>query len=129
LATTACESSAPSSSAARFDFRLDEDTARLCRRISLDDLPAERVWGEIEKLLLQATRPSTRIRARRSISASWTCCCLNCVRSSAASRSRSGTRRATSGSIPLMVIDKAHELNNDLDRPRLHHGDARGGVP
>ena len=44
--------------AARFDFALDADTAALCRRIPLDDLPAERVWGEFEKLLLQAPRPS-----------------------------------------------------------------------
>ncbi|HET9268896.1 MAG TPA: HD domain-containing protein [Vicinamibacterales bacterium] len=44
--------------AARFDFRLDDATAALCRTIRLDDLPAERVWGEIEKLLLHAARPS-----------------------------------------------------------------------
>ena len=44
--------------AARFEFELEESTAELCRRIPLDDLPAERVWGEIEKLLLQARRPS-----------------------------------------------------------------------
>jgi tRNA nucleotidyltransferase (CCA-adding enzyme) len=44
--------------AARFEFRLDEATAALCRTIPLDDLPAERVWGEIEKLLLHAARPS-----------------------------------------------------------------------
>ena len=44
--------------AARFEFRLDEPTAALCRAIPLDDLPAERVWGEIEKLLLHALRPS-----------------------------------------------------------------------
>jgi len=44
--------------AARFEFTLDENTAALCRTIPLDDLPAERVWGEIEKLLLQAARPS-----------------------------------------------------------------------
>ena len=44
--------------AARFEFRLDGATAALCRAIPLDDLPAERVWGEIEKLLLQAARPS-----------------------------------------------------------------------
>jgi tRNA nucleotidyltransferase (CCA-adding enzyme) len=44
--------------AARFEFALDEATAALCRTIALDDLPAERVWGEIEKLLLQARRPS-----------------------------------------------------------------------
>jgi tRNA nucleotidyltransferase (CCA-adding enzyme) len=43
--------------AARFEFALDEPTRQLCRTMSLDDLPAERVWGEIEKLLL-APRPS-----------------------------------------------------------------------
>ena len=43
--------------AARFELALDEATAALCRRIPLDDLPAERVWGEIEKLLF-APRPS-----------------------------------------------------------------------
>jgi tRNA nucleotidyltransferase (CCA-adding enzyme) len=44
--------------AARFELTLDEPTRRLCRSIPLDDLPAERIWGEIEKLLLKATRPS-----------------------------------------------------------------------
>jgi tRNA nucleotidyltransferase (CCA-adding enzyme) len=44
--------------AARFDFALEAETAALCRTIALDDLPAERVWGEVEKLLLQAPRPS-----------------------------------------------------------------------
>ncbi|MGB7218407.1 MAG: hypothetical protein WBD07_06320 [Vicinamibacterales bacterium] len=43
--------------AARLDFALDEAAKALCRDIPLDDLPAERVWGEIEKLLL-APRPS-----------------------------------------------------------------------
>ena len=44
--------------AARFELRLDEQTRELCRSIPLDDLPAERIWGEIEKLLLKAARPS-----------------------------------------------------------------------
>src|SRR5690242_3569870 len=44
--------------AARFEFTLDEGTRALCRGIPLDDLPCERIWGEIEKLLLQARRPS-----------------------------------------------------------------------
>jgi tRNA nucleotidyltransferase (CCA-adding enzyme) len=44
--------------AARFELHVDPATMELCRRIALDDLPAERVWGEIEKLLLQARRPS-----------------------------------------------------------------------
>jgi tRNA nucleotidyltransferase (CCA-adding enzyme) len=44
--------------AARFEFTLEARTREICRQIPLDDLPAERIWGEIEKLLLHATRPS-----------------------------------------------------------------------
>jgi tRNA nucleotidyltransferase (CCA-adding enzyme) len=44
--------------AARFEFTMDEETKAICRSIPLDDLPAERIWGELEKLLLQADRPS-----------------------------------------------------------------------
>jgi tRNA nucleotidyltransferase (CCA-adding enzyme) len=43
--------------AARFDFKLDDETRALCRTIALDDLAPERVWGEFEKLL-SAHRPS-----------------------------------------------------------------------
>ena len=42
---------------ARFDLQLDDETRALCRTIPLDDLPSERIWGEIEKLLF-APRPS-----------------------------------------------------------------------
>jgi tRNA nucleotidyltransferase (CCA-adding enzyme) len=44
--------------AARFEFRVHPDTVELCRTIDLSDLPAERVWGEMERLLLRARRPS-----------------------------------------------------------------------
>jgi tRNA nucleotidyltransferase (CCA-adding enzyme) len=44
--------------AARFELSLDDGTKDLCRRTPLDDLPSERIWGEIEKLLLRARRPS-----------------------------------------------------------------------
>ena len=44
--------------AARFELAPDDATARLCRGIALDDLPAERIRGEMDKLLLQARRPS-----------------------------------------------------------------------
>ena len=43
---------------ARFELTVDESTKALCRSIPLDDLPAERIWGEVEKLLLRALRPS-----------------------------------------------------------------------
>jgi tRNA nucleotidyltransferase (CCA-adding enzyme) len=44
--------------AARFSLTMDEATTRVCRAVALDDLPAERVLGEFEKLLLLAARPS-----------------------------------------------------------------------
>ena len=44
--------------AARFDLEVDPATKDICRAIPLDDLPAERVWGEFEKLLLAARKPS-----------------------------------------------------------------------
>lgn len=44
--------------AARFEFQIDRETVALCQTMDLSDLPAERVWGELEKLLLQARRPS-----------------------------------------------------------------------
>jgi tRNA nucleotidyltransferase (CCA-adding enzyme) len=43
---------------ARFSLTLDPATAMLCRQLPLDDLPAERIWGEVEKLLLRAEQPS-----------------------------------------------------------------------
>jgi tRNA nucleotidyltransferase (CCA-adding enzyme) len=44
--------------AARFELDMEPATKALCSQIRLDDLPAERIWGEIEKLLLLAERPS-----------------------------------------------------------------------
>ena len=43
--------------AARFSLTLDDASRTICRAIPLDDLPAERIWGEFEKLL-GAPRPS-----------------------------------------------------------------------
>jgi tRNA nucleotidyltransferase (CCA-adding enzyme) len=53
--------------AARFECALDPPTAALCRTIPLDDLPAERIWGEIEKLLLHAKRPSIGFELLRDL--------------------------------------------------------------
>ena len=44
--------------AARFELDADAETRAICRGIALDDLPAERIWGEFEKLLLRARLPS-----------------------------------------------------------------------
>jgi tRNA nucleotidyltransferase (CCA-adding enzyme) len=44
--------------AARFEFEVEPQTVELCQSVDLSDLPAERVWGELEKILLDARRPS-----------------------------------------------------------------------
>jgi tRNA nucleotidyltransferase (CCA-adding enzyme) len=53
--------------AARFECTLDPATAERCASLPLDDLPAERIWGEVEKLLLQARRPSIGLTLARDL--------------------------------------------------------------
>lgn len=48
--------------ASRFNFDIDQKTVALCRTIDLTDLPSERIWGEMEKLLLRSTSPSIGLR-------------------------------------------------------------------
>ena len=55
--------------AARFEFDIDPATVELCRAIDLSDLPQERIWGEMEKLLLGARRPSIGIEWLRKLGA------------------------------------------------------------
>jgi len=53
--------------ASRFQFDIDRDTIELCRTIDLSDLPAERIWGEFEKLLLQSPHPSVGLEWLRKL--------------------------------------------------------------
>jgi tRNA nucleotidyltransferase (CCA-adding enzyme) len=53
--------------ASRFQFHIDENTVELCRAINLDDLPCERIWGEIEKLLLRSRKPSIGLQYLREL--------------------------------------------------------------
>ena len=55
--------------AARFEFGIEPETFELCRSIDLLDLPAERIWGEMEKLLLRAGRPSVGLQLLRELGA------------------------------------------------------------
>jgi tRNA nucleotidyltransferase (CCA-adding enzyme) len=48
--------------AARFEFDIEPETIELCRKIDLTDLPKERIWGEFEKLLLKAEKPSIGLK-------------------------------------------------------------------
>ena len=104
--------------AARFEFTLEDQTAALCRRIPLDDLPAERIWSEIEKLLLQASRPSIGFALALDLGI------IDAVLPEM--HPLVGCEQEPEwhpeGDVwvhTLMVIDKARQLNGDLDRPRL----------
>src|SRR5262249_15652488 len=53
--------------AARFEFEIEPETVALCREIDVSDLPAERIWGEMEKLLLRARNPSIGLQSLREL--------------------------------------------------------------
>jgi tRNA nucleotidyltransferase (CCA-adding enzyme) len=104
--------------AARFELTLDEETRALCRAIPLDDLPAERIWGEIEKLLLKAARPSLGFALALDLGV--------IDRVLPEMRPLVGCEQEPEwhpeGDVwvhTLMVIDEARRANGDLDRPRL----------
>jgi tRNA nucleotidyltransferase (CCA-adding enzyme) len=104
--------------AARFEFELEPETARLCEQIPLDDLPAERVWTEIEKLLLHAARPSLGFAVALELAV--------IDRLFPELKALVGCPQEPEwhpeGDVwthTLMVIDVAHALNGQLDKPRL----------
>ena len=53
--------------ASRFALAIDPETVELCRSIALDDLPPERIWGEVEKWLDRSPRPSVGWWAAREL--------------------------------------------------------------
>jgi tRNA nucleotidyltransferase (CCA-adding enzyme) len=104
--------------AARFELTLDPETARICSSIALDDLPAERIWGEFEKLLLQAERPSIGFALARELGVIHQLL----PEMEALYECPQDPEWHPEGNVwvhTLMVIDKARQLNGDLDRPRL----------
>jgi tRNA nucleotidyltransferase (CCA-adding enzyme) len=104
--------------AARFDLAAEESTQRLCRDIPLDDLPPERVWGEFEKLLLKAARPSIGFALARELEVTRKLlpemhALIDCPQE---------PEWHPEGDVwihTLMVIDEARRRNGDLDRGRL----------
>lgn len=48
--------------AARFEFEVEPRTVEMCRRIDVTDLPKERIWGEFQKLLMKARKPSIGLK-------------------------------------------------------------------
>ena len=53
--------------AARFRFRMAEETVALCRGMDLRHLPRERIEGELKKALLKADRPSVFFEVLRQM--------------------------------------------------------------
>jgi tRNA nucleotidyltransferase (CCA-adding enzyme) len=53
--------------AARFEMQMETRSIEICRAIDLSDLPCERIWGEWEKLLLKAPRPSQGLLLAREL--------------------------------------------------------------
>jgi tRNA nucleotidyltransferase (CCA-adding enzyme) len=104
--------------AARFELTVEERTKGICRRVPLDDLPAERVWGEFEKLLLKASRPSIGFALARELGVTAALlpemhALIDCPQE---------PEWHPEGDVwihTLMVIDRAREANPDLDRGRL----------
>lgn len=103
--------------AARFGCALDPETADVCRSIPLDDLPAERIWGETEKLL-HAERPSIGLALALDLGV--------VDRVFPQLRPLVGCPQEPEwhpeGDVwthTLMVVDEARAANRDLDRPRL----------
>lgn len=104
--------------AARFELTLDAQAKTLCAAIALDDLPSERIWGEIEKLLLVAERPSIGFALARELGVVHQLLpdlepLYDCPQD---------PEWHPEGDVwthTLMVIDEARRRNGDLDRPRL----------
>jgi len=104
--------------AARFELTVDPASAEICRAIRLDDLPAERIWGEVEKLLLKARRPSIGFALGRELDV--------IVQVLPEMEPLYGCPQDPEwhpeGNVwihTLMVIDEARKRNDDLDRARL----------
>jgi tRNA nucleotidyltransferase (CCA-adding enzyme) len=104
--------------AARFELTVDPDTVRICRGIALDDLPAERIWGEFEKLLLQAQRPSLGFALAREMGVIEQIL-PEMVPLYDCPQDAEWHPEGDVWTHTLMVIDEARKRNGDLDRARL----------
>jgi tRNA nucleotidyltransferase (CCA-adding enzyme) len=103
---------------ARFHLQATTGTKALCQSIPLDDLPAERVWGEIEKLLLLAETPSLGFALARDVGVTASLlpemhALIDCPQE---------PEWHPEGDVwihTLLVVDIARQRNGDLDRARL----------
>ena len=104
--------------AARFELTVETASAEICRAIRLDDLPAERIWGEVEKLLLKARRPSIGFALGRELGV----IVQILPEMEPLYECPQDPEWHPEGNVwihTLMVIDEARKRNDDLDRARL----------
>jgi tRNA nucleotidyltransferase (CCA-adding enzyme) len=103
--------------AARFDLEVEPETARLCATMPLGELPAERVFGEVEKLLLKAPRPSRGLR----LLAEWgmlSTVAPELLPLGATPQDPAWHPEGDVWTHTLQVVDEAAALVEGLDRPR-----------
>ena len=104
--------------AARFDCALDDEARAICRAIALDDLPAERLWAELEKLLLVAERPSIGFVLARDLGVVEQIL-PEMVPLYDCPQDAEWHPEGDVWTHTLLVIDEARRRNADLDRPGL----------
>jgi tRNA nucleotidyltransferase (CCA-adding enzyme) len=103
--------------AARYSLAVEPETARLCASMPLAELPAERVFGEIEKLLLKASRPSLGLRLLRE----WGLLPVVAAELGPLADTPQDPRWHPEGDVwthTLLAVDEAAPLVTGLDRPR-----------
>jgi len=101
---------------ARFLFSIDDKTNELCQKISLENLSRERIFGELEKALLKAEKPSLFFEALRKMNqlSYWFCEleALIGVPQNKAYHSEGDVWNHT-----MMVIDEAAKLRDKVEYP------------
>lgn len=103
--------------AARFGFSVEPETAEFCSNIDVTDLPRERIWGEIEKLLLKAQEPSIGFK----ILYDWGVIAQLFPELQALKDVPQEADWHPEGDVDvhtMMVADEARKLIDDLDHPR-----------
>ena len=103
--------------AARFEFDVEPETVMLCRSIDLTDLPAERVWGELEKILLVARSPYVGLQWLAALGATGQLF----PEVEALSGCPQDEEWHPEGDVEVhtyLTCDRARELVDDLDYPR-----------
>lgn len=103
--------------AARFEFAVEAETIEVCKQIDVTDLPKERIWGELEKLLLKPQRPSIGLEFLYDVGA---------IRQLFPElQSLVGVPQEPDwhpeGNVDvhtMMVVDEARKLIDELDHPR-----------